>query len=66
MLTANCLLGFKLLFPCSGRKEGIVDLGFHLNYTSDGLLDEKHLDIVVRRHCVVKGELIPNQRVPIV
>lgn len=40
-----------MLFPCSGLKEGIVDVGFHLNYTAVGSRDERHLNIVIRRHC---------------
>lgn len=42
---------FLIMFPCTGLRDGIVDLGFHLNYTAVDSRDERHLKFTIRRHC---------------
>ncbi|XP_057308321.1 tyrosine-protein kinase HCK-like [Hydractinia symbiolongicarpus] len=44
--------GFQINFPCSGLKDGITDLTFHLNYTTVGSGVFENLKIVVRRQCL--------------
>ena len=46
---------FKVLFPCSGLKEGIVDMTFDLKYTSQESGDKRNLKIIIKRHCSKNG-----------
>ena len=48
-------LDFKVLFPCSGLKEGIVDLKFDLQYTLEESGDKRVLKIHAKRHCNKNG-----------
>lgn len=42
---------FNVEFPCSGKKDGLVDLGFHFNYSINSSDISHKVTIMVRRHC---------------
>ena len=42
---------FNIKFPCSGKKDGLVDLGFNFNYSVNASDISHQVTIIVRRHC---------------
>lgn len=49
---------FTVKFPCTGKKGGMIDISYLLNYTTSSpkFLDGK-LELKVKRQCYKKGKL---------
>ena len=57
-LLSFCFSAFNLNFHCTGNKNGIVDVVFHLNFNTSELGEvTKSMILRFRKKCIVKGML---------